>query len=213
MAHPGQAAGSFRDPSGFVFTRQGVVYRQVNAGYRPAYDRLRSSGLSARLVADGRLLPFEEVDVPPPDPGQAYKVLRPEPVPFVSYPYEWCVSQLRDAALLTLAVQKTALEHGMMLKDASAYNVQFLGGRPRFIDHLSFDLYEEGRPWQGYRQFCQHFLAPLALAALVDVRLTQLLRVHLDGVPLDLAARLLPARSRARTLYLMRARDGDPDAG
>jgi hypothetical protein len=84
----------------------------------------------------------------------------------------------------------------MTLKDASAYNIQFVHGNPTLIDTLSFEVYNEGRPWDAYRQFCQHFLAPLALMARVDIRLGQLLRVYIDGVPLDLASRLLPFASR-----------------
>ena len=202
MKGPEPLGSSFRDPSGFVFRHDGAIYRQVNQRYRPAYDHLRASGLAAQLEARGQLLPFEEADPALARSDDAYKILRPQPLPFVSHPYEWCPSQLRDAALLTLRVQQAALDHGMTLKDASAYNVQFVGARPVFIDHLSFDLYEAGAPWQGYRQFCQHFLAPLALACLVDVRLTQLLRVHLDGIPLDLAARLLPWRSHLRLSLL-----------
>jgi hypothetical protein len=97
-----------------------------------------------------------------------------------------------------LAVQKAALDHAMSLKDCSAYNIQFLRGRPIFIDTLSFEIYREGSPWVAYRQFCQHFLAPLALMSQVDVRLGQLLRVHLDGLPLDLASALLPRRTWMR---------------
>ena len=93
-------------------------------------------------------------------------------------------------------VQKIALEYGLSLKDASAYNVQFIGGRPILIDTLSFEKYPEGKPWVAYRQFCQHFLAPLALMSLVDIRLGQLMRVYIDGVPLDLAARLLPGKTK-----------------
>jgi ribosomal protein L11 methylase PrmA len=117
-------------------------------------------------------------------------------VPIISYPYEWCFSQLKDAALATLAIQLRALEQGMALKDASAYNIQFVGGRPVMIDTLSFEQYREGEPWVAYRQFCQHFLAPLALMSRTDVRLGQLSRVYIDGVPLDLAARLLPGGTR-----------------
>ncbi|HEY5731589.1 MAG TPA: hypothetical protein VIS72_16190, partial [Anaerolineales bacterium] len=84
----------------------------------------------------------------------------------------------------------------MALKDASAYNIQFHKGKPILIDTLSFEIYEEGRPWVAYRQFCQHFLAPLALMAKTDIRLSQLLRVHIDGLPLDLASRLLPNKTR-----------------
>lgn len=189
---PTRHPASFRDPSGFLFTRDGVLYRQVNQSYQDDYDLLLSSGLFDALVLKGSLLPHEEVEVPAAEPGQAYKILRPERLHFVSYPYEWCFGQLKDAALLTLRVQSEALKQGMTLKDASAYNVQFQAGRPVLIDSLSFERLTPGEPWVAYRQFCQHFLAPLALMAKSDVRLSQLLRVYIDGIPLDLAARLLP---------------------
>ena len=128
----------------------------------------------------------------------AYRVIRPERISFISYPYEWCFSQLQDAALTTLRIQELALERGLTLKDASAYNIQFRNGRPLLIDTLSFEPYAEGTPWVGYRQFCQHFLATLALMACRDVRLGQLFRVHIDGVPLDFASRLLFASTRFR---------------
>jgi hypothetical protein len=191
----GALGASFRDPSGFIFEHNGTIYRQVNRVYAEDYDRLMSSGLYAELVDRGLLLPHEEVPSPLPDTVDAYRTLRPERIGFISYPYEWCFSQLKDAALTTLRVQRTALHHDMVLKDASAYNVQFVRGRPMFIDTLSFARYEEGSPWVGYRQFCQHFLAPLALVAHRDARLLQLLRVHMDGIPLDLARALLPLRA------------------
>ena len=187
---------SFRDPSGFLFERQGILYRQVNQVYRPHFEALHERGLYERLVNAGLLIPHQDADVAPAEPELAYRVIRPERVDFISYPYEWCFSQLKDAALATMAIQKQALEAGMLLKDASAYNIQFHHGRPVLIDSLSFEIQKEGEPWVAYRQFCQHFLAPLALMAHVDVRLGQLLRIYIDGVPLDLAARLLPRRTR-----------------
>jgi ribosomal protein L11 methylase PrmA len=190
--------GSFRDPSGFIFTHDGEIHRQVNAVYRADYDQLMASGLYEALVAAGLLVRHEEADQQLARSADAYKVIKPEPVPFVSYPYEWCFSQLKHAALATLETQKIAFEHGMTLKDGSAYNVQFLNGRPTLIDTLSFQRYREGEPWVAYRQYCQHFLAPLALMCQTDVRLNQVLRVFIDGVPLDLAASLLPARSKLR---------------
>ena len=189
-------AASFRDPSGFLFSREGVLYRQVNQSYREDYDLLISSGLYAALAEKKLLVPHREVEISPEYPAAAYKVLQPEPIPFISYPYEWSFSQLKAAALATLAIQKRALESGMILKDASSYNVQFVGYRPVFIDTLSFERYQEGEPWVAYRQFCQHFLAPLALMSLRDVRLGGLLRLHIDGVPLDLASALLPKKTR-----------------
>ncbi len=198
----GAVPGSFRDPSGVVFQREGVLYRQVNPIHSEQYDLLMSSGLHEALVSDGLLIPHEEVD----EPGltaEAHRVIRPEPVGFISYPYEWSFSQLKDAALATLRIQRRAMEFGMSLRDANAYNIQFHRGRPVLIDTLSFEKLPEGKPWVAYRQFCQHFLAPLALMAFVDVRLGQLSRTHIDGVPLDLAASILPKRARRRPGLLM----------
>ena len=192
----GQLSASFRDPSGFLFTREGVLYRQVNRKYEQEYTRLMDSGLYEKLVKAGRLVPHIEVENIQAETGDCHKVIQPERVPFISYPYEWSFGELKDAALATLSIQKRALKAGMSLKDASAYNIQFLRGKPALIDTLSFELYKEGQPWVAYRQFCQHFLAPLALMALKDIRLSQLLRVYIDGVPLDLASELLPWNSR-----------------
>jgi len=191
----GALPSSFRDPSGFLFQRDGGLFRQINQSYQADYEHLVVSGLYDRLVKDGLLISHTEVDEPPLEPAGAYRVIRPERVGFISYPYEWCFSQLKDAALLTLKVQSIALKHQMSLKDASAYNVQFFDGRPILIDSLSFERLPEGKPWTAYRQFCQHFLAPLLLMARVDIRLLDLLRVHLDGIPLDLASRLLPVKT------------------
>jgi hypothetical protein len=199
----GAIPASFRDPSGFLFYRGDTLYRQINESHRAHFGRLLDSGLYEELVQDGLLIPHQEVDVEPARPEGAYKVIRPEPITFISYPYEWCFGQLKDAALLTLRAQSKALDRGMSLQDASAYNVQWRGGRPILIDTLSFVTYEEGRPWSAYRQFCQHFLAPLALMAYKDVRLGQLARVYIDGVPLDLTASLLSMRARSRASLAM----------
>ena len=191
-------SGSFRDPTGFVFSRDGVVYRQVNAAHGASYRQLIETGLYDELAQAGLLVSHEEVDLRLPDAAPALAVLRPAQIPFISYPYEWSFSQLRAAALLTLDVHRRAVQRGMVLRDASAYNVQFNGVRPIFIDTLSFGPYAEGEPWAAYRQFCQHFLAPLALMAYVDPSLARLLRIHIDGIPLDVAARLLPWSTRLR---------------
>jgi hypothetical protein len=197
MADARPAGASFRDPSGFLFWREGALYRQINRSYAEDYEHLMQSGLYDRLVKAGLMIPHAESDQAFFDALQdGYKVIQPELIPFISYPYEWSFSQLKDAALATLSIQRRALKAGMSLKDASAYNIQFKDGKPLLIDTLSFGVYKEGTPWEAYRQFCQHFLAPLALMAKVDARLSQLLRVHIDGVPLDLASRLLPAKTR-----------------
>jgi len=188
-------ASSFRDPSGFVFTHNGNIYRQVNKSYKDTFDHFIKSGLYDHLVSSGLLVEHEEVDIPIPDPDSFYSIIKPSLITFISYPYEWCFSQLKDAALTTLKIQEDALRYGMVLKDASAFNIQFRGFQPIFIDTLSFDLYQEGSPWVAYQQFCQHFLAPLALMSYTDIRLNKLLRLYIDGIPLDFAKTLLPFRS------------------
>jgi len=194
---------SFRDPSGFLFRREGELYRQINNTYREEYDLLMHSGLYEELTQRELLIPHHEVEPSEEIPAGAYKLIKPEEVPFISYPYEWCFSQLKEAALTTLEIQQKSLEFGMSLKDASAYNIQFIEGRAVLIDTLSFEKYEEGEPWTAYKQFCQHFLAPLSLVAYTDARLNKLLRLHVDGVPLDLASSLLPLRSRINLALLV----------
>jgi hypothetical protein len=173
------------------------VLRQVNASYSESYERLMQSGLYAELVERQLLVSHREVRGEAPDDPGVHVVLEPEMIPFVSYPYEWCHRQLKAAALATLEIQRLALDFGMTLKDASAFNIQFLRGKPVLIDTLSFAPYNS-EPWVAYRQFCQHFLAPLSLMSYCDTRLGKLLGVHIDGIPLDLASRLLPSRTRAR---------------
>ena len=185
----GRIPSSFRDPSGFLFYCDGIVYRQINSLYKENYDTLINSGLFKALLNAELIIPHEEVNN---DFNKGYKVIKPELIEFISYPYEWCFSQLKAAALLTLRIEKIALDFGMSLKDCSAYNVQFRNGKPIFIDTLSFEVYREGQPWVAYRQFCQHFLAPLALMSQKDIRLNQLFRIYIDGIPLDLASSLLP---------------------
>jgi hypothetical protein len=192
-------ASSYRDPAGFVFRRDGVLYRQINASFADRWADLTSSGLLAGLQASGLLVGHEVAPLElAHDPATAVDVIRPELVDFVSYPYEWSFGALRDAALLTLDAQAEATKAGFVMRDASAYNVQFRGGRPMLIDTLSFERAEPDAPWVAYRQFCQHFLAPLALMAYRDPRCGLMLRDHLDGIPLDLAATLLPGRTRLR---------------
>jgi hypothetical protein len=196
MSKVEKLSASFRDPSGFLFTDNGILYRQINRAYSKDYARLMDSGLYDRLIKASLLIPHVEADHAPVESEAAFKVIQPERVPFISYPYEWSFSQLKDAALATLSIQKRAMKLDMSLKDASAYNIQFVRGKATLIDTLSFEIYKEGEPWVAYKQFCQHFLAPLALMAYRDVRLSQLLRVYIDGMPLDLASELLPAKTK-----------------
>ena len=154
-----RVAASYRDPSGFIFRCDGQLLRQINTVYAADYAALNETGLYTELVEHALLIPHDEVDVPAPDPTLALRIIRPRELAFISYPYEWSFSQLKDAALCTLDIQKRAMARGLSLKDASAFNIQFDGEKPLLIDTLSFERYTEGQPWAAYRQFCQHFLA------------------------------------------------------
>lgn len=191
-----QVPSSFRDPSGRLFWQDGNLYRTVTDRYIDTYQALKGSGLLDTLQAEKKIVAYKEhlPGVLPQCPKNAALILEPKILPFISYPYEWSFSQLKDAALLTLDLHIQALKKGFLLKDASAYNIQFLNGKPIFIDHLSFDPAEKYNIWPAYGQFCRHFLAPLVLMAKVDPRLNSLSMLHLDGIPLPLARKLLPAR-------------------
>ncbi len=184
-----------KDPSGFIFTRDNDVYRQVNSIYKLEYRQLMESGLYEELVSKKMLIPHEEIRTVRDAISPSYKIIKPVQIPFISYPFEWPYSGLKDAALLTLQVQKTALKYGMSLKDADARNIQFLSGMPIFIDTLSFEKYLPGSPWIPYKQICEHFLGPLALASRTDIRLSNLLRIYPNGIPLDLVSSLLPLKT------------------
>lgn len=186
---------SFRDPAGFLYKDGSEIFRQINPEGYEDYFAAINSGLYDELIAREWLIPHTETTHYQQDSPPDKIIIKPERIPFISYPYEWCFSQLKDAARLTLQIQKYSLGKGLSLKDCSAYNIQFFRGRPILIDSLSFERYQEGEPWAAYRQFCQHFLAPLALLAYADVRLNQLLRVYIDGIPLDLASKLLPRKT------------------
>jgi hypothetical protein len=188
-------SSSFRDPSGFVFSNNNHIFRQINFNYKKNFDLLISSGLYDSLISKNLLIPHQEVKIKTPFKEKAYKIIKPEIVPFVSYPYEWCFSQLKTAALTTLRVQKIALKYKMSLKDSSAYNVQFINGKPILIDTLSFEAYNNKKPWKAYKQFCQHFFAPLMLIKYTDMRLNLLSRLFIDGIQIGFARKLLPLKS------------------
>ncbi len=191
----GADPASFRDPSGYIFLKDGDVYRRINNIYKDHYNYFIESGLYRNLIEKGFLIEHEEIGSSFPHTSGIYLDIKPNAIKFISYPYEWSFSQLKDAALLTLEIQLQSLEYGMTLKDASAYNVQFENGKPIFIDTLSFEKYEEGKPWIAYKQFCENYFSPLVLMAKLDVRLQQLLKVYIDGIPVDLASKLLSKKT------------------
>jgi len=189
-------SSSFRDPNGFVFLKDKVMYRQINTGYGENYDYFMNSGLYKKLLESNLIVKHEEVSSEHAVSKNAYKVIKPEIINFISYPYEWSFSQLKDAALVTLKIQRIALDHEMSLKDCSAYNIQYKDNKPILIDTLSFEKYEKLGTWASqYHQFCRHFVAPLCLMAYRNIYLNKLALTYLDGIPIDLASSLLPFKT------------------
>jgi hypothetical protein len=187
---------SFRDPSGFVFEKDNLIYRQVNAVFKNDFDHFTSSGCYDHLVKKGLLISHEELNENLSGFNHWYKTLRPQKIPFISYPYEWSFDMLKDAALLTLELVEECIPFGLMLKDATPYNVQWLNGRLIFIDSLSFEKYDASRPWIAYRQFCESFLAPLSLMRFSKQALQPMLLGWPEGIPISVAKSLLPWQSR-----------------
>ena len=190
---------SFRDHAGRVEERGGELWRVVDQSFVESFGEVVSSGLYDELRA-AKLLVGHGPVLPRSDGGLEFA---PERVPFISYPYEWTPRQLQHAALLTLDVAARAHARGFCLRDASAHNVQFHRGHPIFIDSLSFVRREPGSPWLAYGQFCRHFLAPLALASLIDPAMIRLSAQFADGIPLRTAARLLGRRGMMRSGVLV----------
>lgn len=187
---------SYRDNSGFVFRHNGIVYRYVQPVYQPHYDQLMSSGLYDELVKQNRLIAHQEIAATNDFGFTGGKILQPEQLPFISYPYEWSFDMWKDAALLTLQIAGTAIKKGMILKDATPFNIQFCKGRPVFIDTLSFEIYEAGKPWIAYQQFCECFLGPLLLMHYCHPDTQRLFTVYPNGIPMAVLVSLLPKRSK-----------------
>ncbi len=175
---------SFRDPSGNVFLIDEKVFRTVNAPAIDDFEYVESTELMSRLVEKGWCVESKVVDPKSLNgfAGNTKYVLQHSKIPFISYPYEWPFAALKAAALLHLDIHLLALSHGVTLSDASAYNVQFIGASPIFIDRLSFVRYHDGDLWVGHRQFCEQFLNPLLLRALLGIPHNAWYRGRLEGI-------------------------------
>jgi hypothetical protein len=189
-------ASSFRDPSGFVFQKDGIIYRQVNKTFKEDFDHFTGGGCYDHFIKNEWLIPHEEITENLSGSDNWYKTLRPQKIPFISYPYEWCFDMLKDAALLSLQLAKTGSSFGIIVKDATPFNVQWLKGKPIFIDTLSFERYDPSKSWIAYRQFCESFLSPLLLMYYTQQPMQSLLLAHPEGIPLSIARSLLPWRSK-----------------
>ena len=195
--------GSYRDRNGGVFYRDGEVLRGISTKALANWQRLTATRFFEDFTSRGNIVRTEQMGDPVAEDGPWAAVLRHEPIPFVSYPYEWTFGMLKDAALLHLDLMLAALDEGFILKDSSAYNVQWRGVQPVFIDIPSFEPLEEGQPWVGYRQFCELFLYPLMLQAYKGTDFRPWLRGRLDGISAGALRPLLSARDLLRPGVIM----------
>ena len=191
MRHP----SSFRDPSGYIAEIDGEIYRFIHPDAQEDFTNYIQSGLHAELVNTGLIVDHQDLGLNFAMAPYGWQTIKPNRIDRISYASEWCFSQLRDAGLLTLEIQKRALNKGFSLKDASSYNVQFDGVNPIFIDTLSFEPSKGDKSWVAYRQFCEHFLAPVALMSYCKPDIYKLWNAQIDGVTISLASSLLPAKS------------------
>jgi ribosomal protein L11 methylase PrmA len=187
---------SFRDPAGFMYKYKGELFRFVHSSYKEHYELLFHSGLFKQLTDAGWMIQTEEAESVHLASENHFRTLKPAFIPYLSYPGEWSFTQYKDAALLTLKICEAALEKGMILKDATPLNIQFYQGKACWIDHLSFERYEEGAPWIAYNQFCESFLNPLLIAYYKSIEIHRLYTSYPSGISASLTARLLPFISK-----------------
>ncbi|MFC6023561.1 methyltransferase [Plantactinospora solaniradicis] len=193
--------GSFRDPANRILYADGQVLRGLGPQAAEDWQALIGTEFFPRLIAEGKICGTEALDpqtVPASQTGQWSTVLRHERIPFVSYPYEWSFAMLRDAALLHLEILRTAVPAGFTTKDGSAYNLQWRGAEPVFIDIGSFEPARDGEPWAGYRQFCQTMLYPLLMQAHLGLDFQPWLRSQIDGLEAGQLRKLFGGTRRFR---------------
>jgi len=178
--------GSFRDRTARIFLHQGKIYRALSKQALEDWRRVSTLPFFQQLTVDGRIIRTEELSEQQVQqlavPVSCAAILHHQRITFITYPYEWCFSMLRRAALLHLEILTEAVRSGTILKDASPYNVQFRGSHAVFIDTGSFVAHGDSEPWIGYRQFCEMMLFPLLLQAYRRIDIQPVLRVRLDGI-------------------------------
>ena len=197
-SEPTRIEGSFRDPAGQIFEKDGRIFRTVNAPAAEDFAFVQNTDFYSKAIVEKRLIDAQQVPlhVLNGHGPEASCVIEHPRLPFVSYPYEWTFRMLKTAALFHLDFHIDALAEGITLVDASAYNVQFIGASPIFIDTLSLRRYEPGALWTGYKQFCDQFLNPLLLHSYVGLHHNAWYRGSQEGITAGEIRKLLPARRK-----------------
>ena len=184
--------GSFRDPSGFVFTLDERIYRAIDSDTASILEKLDADGTLLELFEAGRVVETTRIE----KGGDAWGVLH-EKVPkfdhflehgkidVISYPYEWSTSMLADAAVRALDVQARLIQRGYSLKDSSGYNIQFAHSKPVFIDIPSIEIPTRRDIWVAMGQFCKMFVYPLLLKRTLRLDTKGYFLANIDGMELD----------------------------
>lgn len=193
--------GSYRDPVNRVFEFNGEIYRAIYNFGEKNYLNIKKSGIIEELVSKDFIVDTEEVSKDnsvfnESELSNAKFILKHKKIPFVSYPYEWCFEQLKKAAIFHLDLQIFLLKKHFILKDASAFNIQFIGNQPIFIDLTSIEPYVDGEYWKGYKQFCENFLNPLLLTSKKKVPFNYFFRSNLEGISSKYLTNLLSLKDK-----------------
>ena len=190
-------SSSLRDPGGFLFYEKNVLYRLINKSYKENFDHFINSGLYKSLLDLKYIIHHHDTDISVQ--YENYKIIKPDKISFISYPYEWCFSQFKAAALLTLKIQHEAVKLGMTLKDATPYNVQSVNNNPLFIDTLSFEIKDsDDYSWAPLRQFIEMFLGPLILISHENIESNLILKNKINGIPLSEITKNLSLKTKIK---------------
>ena len=189
-----EESGSFRDPAGTIFYINDRIFRRIN---KIGLDRVIF--LEKEKILDESIKKNYLIQTKILNDDEKHKlnlnlsdfILEHKKIPYISYPYEWSFSQLKTAAIFHLDFNLFLLDLGATLVDASAFNIQFIGSKPIFIDALSIEKYINGEPWKGHKQFCENFLNPLILKSKKGIKFNNWFKGNLEGIETDDLDKLL----------------------
>lgn len=197
-----QNPGSYRDPYGSVFEVNGRVFRGIKEEKAFLFSKFLESDFyksnSNKKIVETKTISIDDIveaGLPMDITNNFTLWVEHKPVDLITYPYEWSFEYLKKAAIFYLELHIDALNNNFQLKDSSAYNIQYIGSTPIFIDVLSFEPYNEGDRWIGYKQFCEQFLAPLALTSYRGINFNPMMRGSPDGLSIVDVSKLLPLKS------------------